>query len=170
MSYTSNHGTSSTPYSTPGVLLILLFNNMIDITLYRARIGVFSSKTRKKSKDKNMQRKFSAGSILDVNDIEYHNNQQLFILYLLYIIHLVVFCMLVLCDTPGPFRPSQSLPFSHPSLSTNYMANVKLWFSILFCFCFHELIYTTDILSLEKDMPKCCPMLFFISLSLTLFL
>ena len=105
---------------------------MIDITLYRARIGLHSCTQCKKKKDPNTNRKFYPGSI--TGGIIYMGFHPIFILYLTFIIYIAAICMSMLCDIPVSHSqfPIMQLHTGSIIAWTNFTANIKLWYIILF--------------------------------------
>lgn len=102
---------------------------MIDIALYRARIGNINIPKRK-TKNLDVKKSFPVGSLLD-NDW-YQNIQPLFVIFLLCIVHLIAFSLMMLCDTPRVTAQHQPLLYTESPL--DFVANIKLWYNILLSF------------------------------------
>ena len=105
---------------------------MIDITIYRARIGSHAFKTKKKKTDLSNRRVFHAGGIIDCKS--YLGLHPVFVLYLYVIICIAAMCMSMICGLstiPSRYYIATSLPASFGILT-----NTKLWFCMLFCHIF----------------------------------
>ena len=116
---------------------------MIDIELYRARIGVHAlhhikSKRKRNTDDYRSKYRKYAGNI--DSEVNFVMCVVAWTLYLYVIICIAAICMSMLCDLPPPshqFTVAVTIP-----TSIGYFAFIKLWYCTLFCHTFFRLYRT----------------------------